>query len=731
MIDPKQLLKIIQNNPNISFINIAKKMNIKYNQNRQLTDLLIDFIDKNLIVNNRKNSTYIALEKLKTVIGTMKFASEGKFAFVDCDIENITEEKESYFVPNAYFADAMNNDIVKISVYKYYDSKDERTFGMVEQIIERNTTKIVGVLDNINNYLTFKPMEKCYKSMQFKVINSIEEARILDIVVAEIVEFKNSYKGINIIKKITNVNDPMAYVKSLEVSRNVPEDFPQEVYDYVNANIPDDISKEDISKRLDLRKELIVTIDGVDTKDFDDAISIKKNGDGTFELGVHIADVAYYVKENTVLDDEALKRGTSIYLLDSVIPMLPFKLSNGICSLNPNVDRMTISCISTIDKNGKTLKTKVCPSVIRSKYRLTYDRVNEFYKEKRLFEVDELNELISNAFELSTIIRKFKMQEGYIDFEIEEPNIVLDSEGRVVDIVVKPSGESEMMIEDFMVRANEEVAKYLTKKKIPMLYRIHEIPNEERLDYFLNVLKLLNIKVNIDRNNITPLSFQKIVQEINTQQKDEFLKMLFLRTMQKAVYSPNNVGHFGLASDCYCHFTSPIRRYPDVIVHRALWNFVFNDASSSKINHFGDQLERIASMTSTSEQNAVQLERDANDLKFAEYYKSKINSEFEGQIFSITKFGIFVQFANKTVAMAHLSNIANGDFQPNDAMTELFNEHNPKEKYKLGEFVRVVITGADESTGKVDCVLAKYYLNYINKLKQEISQKNNIKKKHD
>ncbi|WP_406617444.1 ribonuclease R [Mycoplasmopsis adleri] len=728
MIDERQLLKVIQNNPNISFVDIAKKMNIKYNMNRQLTDMLIDFADRKLILNNRKKSTYIALEKLDDIEGTLKFASEGKFGFIEPEQDENLEEKISYFVPNVYFEDAMNNDKVQATLYKYYDPNDDRTFAMINKVVERATTKIIGVLDNINNYLTFKPIDKFYKSMSFKVYNSIPEARILDIVLAEIVDFKKKYKGINIVKKITNTNDPMAYVKSLEVSRNVPEDFPQEVYDYVEENIPNDISKEDLSNRLDLRKELIVTIDGVDTKDFDDAISIKKNEDGTYELGVHIADVAYYVKENTPLNDEALKRGTSIYLVDKVVPMLPFKLSNGICSLNPNEDRLTLSCISVIDKHGKTLKTKIAPSIIRSKYRLTYDRVNEFYLNNERFDDPKLNELIKNAFELSKIIRNFKTNEGYIDFEIEEPQIILDAEGRVIDIKVKPTGESEMMIEVFMVRANEEVAKFITKKKLPMLYRIHEIPNEEKLDYFLNVLKLLNIKVNVDRNNITPLSFQKIVQEINSQQQDEFLKMLFLRTMQKAIYSPDNIGHFGLASECYCHFTSPIRRYPDVIVHRALWKFVFNHSSNHEIADFRESLNKIASMNSTSEQNAVQLERDTNDLKYAEYYKSKINSEFEGQIFSITKFGMFVQFANKTVAMVHLSNVGNGEYKPNEQFTELINENDPNQKYKLGQFVRVIIIGADETTGKVDCVLAKDYTNYLNKLRDEINHRNNKNK---
>lgn len=724
MIDESLVLETIRQNPDIPFVRLAKKLRIEPRDNRKLTAVLIELLEKNLIINNRKKSTYTALEKISEEVGTIKFVGEGKFAFVDTDKTDEEGSVVSFFVPRPYYNKAFHQDIVKIGVYKPCDKENNRSFGIVEEIVERGKYKIIGVLDVLNNFTVFKPIDEFLKSTNFKIQNCINEARVLDIVVAEIVEHKNNHKVIDIVEKITNVNDPMAYVKSLEVSRNVPQSFPEHVMDYARNNIPKTIENEDLSKRLDLRNELIVTIDGAGTKDFDDAISVKKLDNGSYKLGVHIADVAYYVKKNSPIDIEALNRGTSIYLLDKVVPMLPVQLSNGICSLNPGVDRLTISCIMTIDKNGKTTDVKITPSVIKSKHRLTYEKVNEFIENTYKFEENDLNEMLSHATKLSRILREHKIKEGYIDFEINEPKIVLDIQGRVIDIVPEETGESEMIIEDFMVRANEEVAKFITKKKLPMIYRIHEIPNDEKVDYLINVLKLLNININIKNKELSPLEFQKIVDEVNSGKDDDFLKMLFLRTMQKAIYSPDNIGHFGLASKCYCHFTSPIRRYPDVIVHRILWEFVFKN-NRFKIKEFASELEQIATMSSSAEQNAVQLEWDVNDLKFAEYYKSKINSEYRGQISTITKFGMFIQFENKTVAMVHVSNIGDGNFAPNAKFTELINSENEKEKYKLGQFVNVTITNADETTGKVDCVLSKDYKQYLKRMKSDLMKRRN------
>ncbi|MCE6114418.1 ribonuclease R [Mycoplasmopsis agalactiae] len=729
MINETVVINTIKENPHINTNTLLRKLNISPRHSKILTNMLINLSSRDLIAFDKRDSSYVALRKINTIQGPIHFASEGKCAFVDVEELSKNGTKSSYFVSSNNFNTALNNDIVEADVFEPISPDNNRTFAKVKKIIERRCKTLIGVLDNVNGFVTFKPIEPIYKNTSFRIKNIASEARVLDVVVAEIINYENRNKEINIIKRITDVNDPMAYVKSLEEARNVPREFPAEVNEYIQKFIPENIKNEDLSMRTDLRNDLVVTIDGSSTKDFDDAISVVKIDENTYELGVHIADVAYYVKENTPLDDEALKRGTSIYLLNEVVPMLPFKLSNGICSLNPNEERLTISCITKINKLGQSIETKIVPSVIKSKYRLTYERVNEFINESKDFEDKELNKMLKNAYELSQIIREFKNKQGYIDFEIQEPHIELDSDGRVLDISVEKTGESEKMIEDFMVRANEEVAKFITNSKLPMMYRIHEVPSEEKIEYFLEVLKSLKINVSLNRKHITPLTFQKIINQINSQRNDEFLKMLFLRTMQKAVYSPDNIGHFGLASECYCHFTSPIRRYPDVIVHRVLWDFVFKK-QLNKVDEFAANLQKIAAMNSASEENAVQLERDVNDLKFAEYFKSKINSEFEGQVFGITKFGMFIQFDNKTDAMVHISNIGDGDFEANEQMTKLYSKNDPKKAYKLGQTVRVVITNADETTGKIDCVLAKDYKTYLrNKVSKNFNQQKGFNKR--
>lgn len=724
MIDINEVWNFIKNHPNSTFINIAKGLKIDVKNNKDLTNVLIMLLDEKKVIQNKNDASYSAIIKIASAQGKIRFASEGRYAFVD-DLENEkvidAKDKKTYFVPGLYLNNAFDEDIVAVDIYKYNEN-DEKSFAMVTKIIARTQNKIMGILEQGKGFLVFNPINKALKKTTYYICNLIKEARINDIVQAQIVGMKKNAFEIDIVRKISSLSDPMGYVKALTISRNVPEEFPQDVLDYVHNHIPSSIKDESKAGRLDLRNELIVTIDGVDTKDFDDAINVKKLDNDNYELGVHIADVSHYVKENTSLDDEALKRGTSIYLANSVIPMLPTELSNGICSLNPNEDRFAISCIMKIDNKGNTINVNIQPSIIESKYRLTYDRVNELINNNKKFDDDNLNQMLYKAVELAKIIRAYKVSEGYIDFEIEEPYIKMDSEGKVLDIYFKPSGFSENLIEDFMVRANESVASFLAKKHLPLLYRVHEKPDGEKLDYFIDVLESLGIHVNIDRSKITPKTFQKIIEAIKAQRNDNFLKGLFLRTMQKAIYSPENIGHFGLASQFYCHFTSPIRRYPDLIVHRILRDLVFEN-HRDRIKHYQQILPTYGIENSNSEQYAMDLERDTNDLKFAEFYKNKIGQRYKAQITSIMKFGMFVEFENKTEALIHISTLCNGEYVPNEKCTELKSKNH---KFVLGQMVDVIIAGADESTGKVDAVLAQCYPLYLKQLKDKMNDNNRM-----
>ncbi|WP_027120846.1 ribonuclease R [Mycoplasmopsis lipofaciens] len=714
MCTKQQLFDFIKQNPNSSFLDIAKYFKIKPFENRLLTNILFELVDEYKVVKNSDNS-YTGIEKIKTIEGEIRLASEGKYAFVDVvDEENNLENKESYFIPGLFINQAMNNDIVKINVFKYNDVNQSKTFAMVDKIIQRKTNKIVGILVQHKNFVVFRTIKKDYKKLNFFIKDIVSEARLNDVVLAEIVEFKKDKVIINIIRKIASIDDPMCYVKALTVEKNVPENFPEQVINEANL-IPSTIEYENKDNRVDFRNELIVTIDGDDTKDFDDAIVVKKLEDGNYELGVHIADVSYYVKENSDIDNEALNRGTSIYLVNEVIPMLPKVLSNGICSLNPNEDRFTMSIIMKINDKGETIESKIVPGIICSKYRLTYNRVNQFIENNEKFEDNNLNIMLNNAVELAKLIRARKNEEGYIDFEIQEPKIILDQTGKTVDIKIDESGFSQALIEDFMVRANEQVAKYLTDRKIPMLYRIHDKPDEEKINNFLNVLNSVDIHVKIDKNNITPKTFQSVVQKIKEQRNDDFLKMLFLRTMQKACYSPNNIGHFGLASVDYCHFTSPIRRYPDLVVHRIIRDVIF-EKNKKNIQHYNEILPVFAERNSQTEQNAMQIERDTNDLKYAEFYVNKIGTIMRGQIISVLKFGMFVQFDNKTEALIHISTMTDDEYKLNEIGTKLVGSKN---SYKLGDYVNVVIVDADMSTGKVDAVLENLYDKYLNDLQNK------------
>ncbi|MCS4536695.1 MULTISPECIES: ribonuclease R [unclassified Mycoplasma] len=718
MIEEKNIFNFVKSNPKSNFVNIAKGLKIPFDKNKQLTQTLMKMSKNNQLLYTR-DKNYVAIEYLDTIEGKLKYAKDGRFGFIDIEIEG--EERVSYFVSSVNFNGALSGDQVKAKVYKQLDSQEEKEYAVVVQIKQRNSTTLNGVIELKNNILSFRPLKNDFKSFDFVIKEFKVDSRIDDLVVAKITDYNKKTLTIDIVEKISNISDPLCYVKSLLAEMQLPKGFEKEVLDEA-ATIPDTIDAKGMKNRVDFRDELVITIDGESTKDYDDAISIKKIDNKYYQLGVHIADVSYYVRENSEIDKEALKRGTSTYLANQVIPMLPEKLSNGICSLNPNEDRFTMSILIDIDNNGKTIKSNIVQGIINSKYRLTYKRVNDFIDNKVKFTDNSLNKMLNILYELTQKIRKVKNEEGYIDLEIEEPKIILDENNKVVDVVVDRSGTSEKMIEDFMVRANEEVAKTLAKNKIPLLYRVHETPSEEKINQFKQVMNSLNIKVEVDSLNLTPKSFQNTIEKIKKQRFDSFLQTMFLRTMSKAVYSVENIGHFGLASEFYCHFTSPIRRYPDLIVHRVIRDILINK-DRTKIEHMNKILPAIAELNSESEQKAMQVERDTNDLLYAEYFADKIGQSYNVQIVSILKFGMFVEFENKTNALVHLSTMTDDEYVLNTEGTELVGTKT-KNKYRLGDKTSVVILSTDPINGKVDACLVKNYQDYYKALKGKINKTN-------
>ncbi|UUM19622.1 MULTISPECIES: ribonuclease R [unclassified Mycoplasma] len=715
----EDIYKFIKNSKSKSFLEIARFFKIRPKDNHELNKIL-GVLQKECKVFRNEKDEYYAPELISTTSGVFYASSKGNYGFVDYDIDNENKTKQSVFIKPFNFNGAITNDIVQVNIYVNPHDPNKLTYGVITHILERKNDTIIGFIKNKNHTLYFLPTDLRFKNCTWALMPSEIKYKLNDLVIAKILKYDGKIVFISVEKVITNEADPMVFVKAYLESIKSPDGFPSSLASEIH-DIPDDIYNEDLSQRVDLRNKLIVTIDGEDTKDFDDAINVKKLVNGNWKLGVYIADVSYYVREDTLLDQEALSRGTSTYLVDRVIPMLPEKLSNGICSLNPNQDRFVLACEMEIDSNGKNVSSKIFPAIINSKFRLTYKQVNNFYKTGLIDTPfhpelsEELSNMLEHAKELSLIIHAWKTQQGYIDFEIDEPKIKLDEHGFVKDIIVNKRGFSEVLIEDFMVRANEIVAQTLFDAKLPLLYRVHEIPNEEKLTTLTNSLEVVNLPTpEFKHYQITPKLFADFVEKVKTNRDDDFVKLLFLRTMQKAVYSHKNIKHFGLASDFYCHFTSPIRRYPDLVIHRIIRDYII-DKKPLDLDKLTAKLEHFANLNTASEQKAVQVERKVNDLKFAEYLKSKIGQSYKAQIFSVLNFGFFVEFDFKASGLVHKSNLFDGDFELNENSTKLFSK---TKTYTIGDIVEVTVINVDLVEGKVDCVLTSQYEQYLNKVKK-------------
>ncbi|BBA22433.1 ribonuclease R [Mycoplasmopsis bovirhinis] len=716
-----------------TFLEIAKYFRISPSNNKELTSLLSVLQKNHKIFKNHKDE-YYAVNLIKTIEGNLSVNQKGMFGFVDYDIDLEANTKKSVFIKNFNFNGAMHNDTVKVNVYQNIYDTQATVDGVIEQIIARNTQEIHGFIKLKNDITYFTPVDARYSGFTWKIDNSVA-TKLNDLVLAKINKIEVRNINIDILKVITNEADPMVYVKYYLEEVKIPSSFPK-ILDTEISLIPQTIDKEDQRNRRDLTNKMIVTIDGDDTKDFDDAIYVKKLQNGNYLLGVYIADVSYYVTQNSEIDKEALKRGTSIYLVDQVIPMLPAELSNGICSLNPNQKRFVMACEMEIDQNGKNVNFEIFQGIIESKFRLTYKQVDKYFKENNIGlddkdpKVSELKAMLNQAQELSKIIHNFKINQGYVDFQISEPKIKLDEFGSVKEIIINERGESEVLIEDFMVRANETIATFLSENKLPALYRVHDAPDELKITSLKNSLAAVGIdNISLNANSISPAKFAKFVNYIKTLRDDDFIKLMFLRTMQKAVYSNQNVGHFGLASDNYCHFTSPIRRYPDLVIHRVIRELVFNK-KKYLLEQFEDNLGIYSDLNTKAEHKAVQTERFVNDLKFAEYLKNQTGKVFKVQILSIMNFGFFVEFDFKASGLVHKSNLFDGEYEPNDNLTKLIGQ---KRTFTLGDYVNVVIINTDLVAGKVDCILEDQYSEYL-KLKQKRAfdsknQKHNVKAK--
>ncbi len=520
------------------------------------------------------------------------------------------------------------------------------------------------------------------------------------------IEKSNYYEG-EVTRVLGHKDDPGVDILSIAAKYQVNDIFPEEV-DEELKNIPSEVLEEELKSRRDLTSEMIFTIDGDDTKDIDDAISIKRLDNGNYLLGVHIADVSHYVKPNTALYEEAYERGTSNYLANTVIPMLPHQLSNGICSLNPDVVRLTISCVMEIDQKGNTLSSDIFESYIKSRKQMTYKNVNKILEENIIPEgYEEFVSDLNLMKELASIIRKTKVEKGYIDFDVDEPKVITDENGKAIDIEKRVRGIGENLIEDFMIAANEAVATTITYMDLPFIYRVHGRPDEDKLKRFLGFLSVLGYKVNANMKNITPKTIQSILEQLKDKKEYPVLSNMLLRSMMKAIYDNTNIGHFGLASKFYTHFTSPIRRFPDLTVHRLLRTYLFeHKIDNSTVDYFNEELPIIAKKSSDREKAADDCERDVTDMKMAEYMESHIGEVYKGMISTVTSYGMYVELPNLVEGLVKIDSI-DDDYYTYDESTYSLIGKKSKKRYVLGMTVEIVVESVVKEKGLINFILNK------------------------
>ena len=673
-------------------IEINDYLNLKTTEELKELQEELEKLVKQGIVHETKKKKYLLMKYCKSLVtGRINVAKNG-YAFL------IQENNpDDLFINRDNLNGAIEGDIALVDTF----TRNNKLEGKVIKILERNLKRVIGEILFVDGKPTIilddKKLDINIKLENNYFTNLVDGHKVLVELVKQIGDKK--FVG-NIIKIIGHVNDPDIDILSIAYKYGIELDFNEEVKKEL-LNIPEVVNDEDKLGRVDLSNEMIFTIDGDDTKDIDDAISIKKIGD-LYELGVHIADVTYYVKPNTALYNEAYKRGTSSYLADKVLPMLPHELSNGICSLNPMVERLAISVLMKYDAKGVLKEYDIFPSVIKSRKQMTYKCVNKIFTEGIVPEgYEEYSNNLLLMKELADILRKRKIEKGYIEFDIPEAKIIQDEKGKCIDIIKREQQAGEKLIEDFMIAANETVATHIYNMSLPFIYRVHGTPKSEKITDFINLLKQLNINVNTKNIDTSSKGMQELLKEIGNRKEAPILSSMLLRSMQKAIYSTNNMGHFGLALKNYTHFTSPIRRFPDTTVHQLLRTYLFNkNINNETIDFYNNYLIELADYTSEREQNAVSAEREVVDMKMAEYMESHIGEEYEGMITTVTNFGFFVELPNLIEGLVHISSLK-GYYNYVPEILSLVS-NNKKTKYRIGDLVKVKVVAANKDIPAID-----------------------------
>ena len=684
----------------LTFQELLKEFEIEGKMKKELLIALNELEDEGKIIFTR-TERYGVPEKMNLIIGILEGHQKG-YAFLRPDDKNLKD----FFISPVDMNGAMHGDRVIVRPMKVSEEVKSPE-GKVIRIIERANQFVIGTFQKSRHFGFVVPDDKRIAFDIFVPREEFNNAEANNKVSVKITEWPDQRKNPEgkIVEVIGDIEDTKTHIEAVLLSKKVRQVFPEDVIKEAIRVSEDGIHEQELKRRKDLRDLPIITIDGSDAKDLDDAVYAEKINEDEYKLGVYIADVTHYVKEDRKIDKEALKRATSIYISDRVIPMLPKELSNGVCSLNPGEDKLTLSVEMIINSEGKVIDYTIFESILNNRYRMTYDDVTEILEnndEELKAKYKEIVPMLKTMEELSLILRKKRDVRGAIDFEFPETKIITDETGKAIDVTKYERKTSNKIIEEFMLVCNETVAEHYYWLNMPFVYRIHEDPDEEKMYEFSKFIH--NLGYTLKGNEIHPRELQQLLIKIKNTKEESLINNMMLRSLRKAIYSPDASGHFGLAAKYYCHFTSPIRRYPDLQIHRIIKGQLKGMYSESDLNKLVERTAMVAEQSSKMERIADEVERDTDKIKIAEFMSDKINEEYEGVISGVTSFGIFVQLENTVEGLVHISNMVDDYYIYDNERKELFGQGSNK-VFKIGDSVKIRVAKVSIPKAEIDFIL--------------------------
>ncbi len=681
---------------------------VESNMKKELLKTLNELENEGSIIFTR-SQRYGLPEKMNLVIGTLDGNQKG-FAFLRPDDKSMND----IFISPVDMNGAMHGDRVIVRPMKVTEEVKSPE-GKVIRIIQRANEYIIGTFQKSKNFGFVVPDDKRIANDIFIPGDEFNGAKTNDKVNVKITEWPGQRKNPEgkIVDIIGDIEDTKTHIEAILLNKKVRQVFPEDVIKEAIMVSAEGIHEKEYERRTDLREQVIITIDGEDAKDLDDAVYVEKIGDNEYKLGVHIADVTHYVKEDRKIDKEALKRATSIYLVDRVIPMLPKELSNGVCSLNPNEDKLTLSVEMKINGKGNVVDYKIFESIIKNHYRMTYTDVSNILEnddEELKEKYKEILPMIKNMEELSLLLRKKREARGAIDFDFPETKIIYDETGKAIDVTKYERRVSNKIIEEFMLVCNETVAEHYYWLNMPFVYRIHEDPDEEKMFEFNTMIHNLGYSLKGVNNEIHPRELQQLLVKIKGKKEESLINNMMLRSLRKAIYSSSSTEHFGLAAQYYCHFTSPIRRYPDLQIHRIIKGQINGRFSEQDYQRLAERVIVVSEQSSTMERIADEIERDCDKIKIAEYMSDKIGNEYDGVVAGVMSFGVFVELENSVEGLVHISNMVDDFYIFDDEKRELWGKTS-KKVFKIGDKVKVRVEKVSIARAEIDFVLIDEFSN--------------------